>query len=71
MRLAVQRRFGRVAVLHQRKVTSLPLDEVVAHAKRVDPESDAVRTAREIGICFGDQLPPLPPITPTEAPCEP
>ncbi len=71
VRLAVQRRFGRVAVLHQRKVTSLPLDEVVAHAKRVDPESDAVRTAREIGICFGDQLPPLPPITSTKAPCEP
>ncbi len=71
VRLAVHGQFGRVAVLRQMQVTSLPLEEVGAHVKRVDPESDAVRTAREIGICFGDQMPPLPPLASPEPPCQP
>ncbi len=71
VRLAVHGQFGRVAVLRQMQVTSLPLDEVGAHVKHVDPQSDAVRTAREIGICFGDEMPPLPPLAPPEAPCQP
>ncbi len=71
VRLAVHGQFGRVAVLRQMQVTSLPLEEVGARVKRVAPTSDAVRTAREIGICFGDEMPPLPPIAPPDAPCEP
>ncbi len=62
VRLAVNRQFGQVAVLRQMQAAALPLDEVAAHVKRVDPECDAVRTARESGICFGDQAPPLPPL---------
>ncbi len=62
MRLAVAGKFGRVAVLHHRKATSISLDEALAKPKRVNPEGDAVRTAREIGIGFGDEVPPFPPL---------
>ena len=56
MRLVVQGKFGRVAVLRRMRVTSIALDEALAEQKRVDPNCDAVRTAREIGICFGDEI---------------
>jgi hypothetical protein len=30
------------------------LEEAVSHPKRVDLESDAIRTARSLDICLGD-----------------
>jgi hypothetical protein len=35
-------------------VGSIPLTEALAVPKRVDVEGDAVQTAREMGISFGD-----------------
>jgi hypothetical protein len=60
-----------VAVLRQMQITSLPLDEVTSRIKKVDPHSDAIRTAREIGICFGDRMPPFPPTSPSDTPIQP
>jgi 6-phosphofructokinase 1 len=33
---------------------TVPIDEVLAETKRVDPQHDIVRTARMTGISFGD-----------------
>ena len=57
VRLAVSGQFGRVAVLRNMRAASIPLEEAADHPRRVDPASDAVRTARETGICFGDRPP--------------
>jgi 6-phosphofructokinase 1 len=35
-------------------IVTVPLAEVVGRLKRVPPDSDLVRTARAIGITFGD-----------------
>jgi 6-phosphofructokinase 1 len=35
-------------------IVSIPLSEALGEPKRVDPDHDTVRTAREMGISFGD-----------------
>jgi 6-phosphofructokinase 1 len=47
--------FGRMVALHDGKVIDIPLSEALALPKRVDLNSDAVQTARAIGISFGDE----------------
>jgi 6-phosphofructokinase 1 len=47
--------FGRMVALRDGKVIDIPLSEALAVPKRVDLNSDAVRTARGIGISFGDE----------------
>lgn len=54
LRLAVQGRFGRMVSYQRGQVTDVALEEAIGHPKRVDLQGDAVRTAREIGICLGD-----------------
>jgi len=46
--------FGRMVAYHGDRVGSVPLGEAVARLKRVRPDGDLVRTARALGICFGD-----------------
>jgi len=52
------------------QIRLLPLDEVVGGIRSVDVQGDAVTTARELGICFGDESPgafmkpPSPPPKP-------
>ncbi len=56
---------GRMVQLRGRKITSIPLEEVVGSGetgetsrgggKRVDPEGQYVQAAKSIGISFGDQ----------------
>jgi 6-phosphofructokinase 1 len=36
------------------EMTAVPIEEAVASVKRVPIDSDVVRTARELGISFGD-----------------
>jgi ATP-dependent phosphofructokinase / diphosphate-dependent phosphofructokinase len=48
--------FGRMVCLRAGKIESVPLDEAVGVARAVDPNCDHVRTARSIGISFGDGL---------------
>ncbi len=54
-RLAAQGKFGNMVSLQNGHVTDIPLAEALATPKRVDLNGDAVRTARNLGICFGDE----------------
>ena len=55
VRLAASGRFDQMVALQCGEITSLPLAEAVAVPKRVNPQGDAVVTARNIGISFGDE----------------
>ncbi len=48
-------RFNRMVRLSGGTVEDVDLDEAVRASKRVDPESELVRTARALGIAFGDE----------------
>jgi len=45
---------GSMVALNQNKITHVPISEVVGKANNVPLDSELVRTARSIGICFGD-----------------
>lgn len=53
--LAAEGRFGRVVVWSDRQVRDIPLAEVVASRRCVNIDGDLVRTARGLGISFGDE----------------
>ncbi|NMB60488.1 MAG: ATP-dependent 6-phosphofructokinase, partial [Chloroflexi bacterium] len=54
VRLAAAGGFGRMVALQNTKVVDISLDEALASPKRVDINCDAIRTARDLGISFGD-----------------
>ena len=54
VRLAEEGRWGTMVAYDPPEMTAVPLDEAVASLKRVPIDSDIVRTARELGISFGD-----------------
>ncbi len=54
VRLAAAGGFGRMVALQNTKVVDISLDEALASPKRVDVNCDAIRTARDLGISFGD-----------------
>jgi 6-phosphofructokinase 1 len=45
---------GEMVALRAQDVITVPLEEAVGHIKTVRPHSDQVRTARSLGVCFGD-----------------
>lgn len=47
--------FGRVVVWQNRQVTDLPLDEVAGVPSNVEVDGPVMRTARGLGISFGDE----------------
>ena len=47
-------RFGTMVAMVNDAITAVPLKEAVERIKTVDPESDAVQTAKATGISFGD-----------------
>ncbi len=55
VRLAASGGFDRMVALRHSQITDLPLEEALAVPKRVDPNGDAVLTARGMGISFGDE----------------
>ena len=55
VRTAATGAFGRMVALRDSKVIDIPLNEALFIPKRVDVNSDAVITARGIGISFGDE----------------
>ncbi|MFT3892953.1 MAG: ATP-dependent 6-phosphofructokinase [Anaerolineales bacterium] len=55
VRLAAQSRFDHMVSLVSGKIIHIPLEEALAVPKRVDVNGDAVLTARNIGISFGDE----------------
>ena len=54
VRLAAAGRFGHMVALNNTQIVGIPLLEAIAVLKQVDVNGDAVRTARAIGISFGD-----------------
>ena len=48
------RQWGHMVALQSPHLVTIPIDEVLKETKRVDPQHDIVRTARMIGISFGD-----------------
>jgi 6-phosphofructokinase 1 len=55
VRVAAEGRFDRMVALRSGNVIDLPLGETIAVPKRVDVHGDAVLTARNTGISFGDE----------------
>ena len=47
-------KWGHMVALHTPHIVAIPLTEALKALKRVDPLHDTVRTARRIGISFGD-----------------
>jgi phosphofructokinase-like protein len=52
--LIAQQKFGRMVTLREGEMSSCEISEAVGKVKCVDPESQLVKMARAIGICFGD-----------------
>ena len=47
-------KFDRMLAWQNRRVVDVPLAEAIARPQLVDPDGSLVRTARGLGICFGD-----------------
>ena len=47
-------RWGHMVALQSPNIVTIPIVDVLEQPKRVDPDHDVVRTARETGISFGD-----------------
>jgi ATP-dependent phosphofructokinase / diphosphate-dependent phosphofructokinase len=45
---------GEMVALHAQEITTVPLEEACGHVKTVRPHNDLIRTARSLGIVFGD-----------------
>jgi 6-phosphofructokinase 1 len=54
VRLAEEGRWGTMVAFDPPEMTAVPIEEAVASVKRVNLDSDVVRTARELGVSFGD-----------------
>jgi len=53
--LAARGEFGRMVCLRAGEIESVPFEEAVGETRLVDPKGSHVRTARAVGITFGDQ----------------
>jgi phosphofructokinase-like protein len=47
-------KWGHMVALQSPHIVTVPIEEALREPKRVDPEHDIVRTARAVGISFGD-----------------
>jgi ATP-dependent phosphofructokinase / diphosphate-dependent phosphofructokinase len=52
--LIAQGGFGKMVRLENAQISFVTIAEAVGHMRTVDPQGELVRTARAIGICFGD-----------------
>lgn len=48
--------FGRMVALRGTSVIDVPLTEAIDKPKLVEPHGELVRTARSLGVCFGDEV---------------
>lgn len=53
--LALDRNYGRMVSLRGAKITDVPISQAVGRIGTVPPDGDLVRTARAVGIIFGDE----------------
>ena len=54
VRAIEENRFGHMVALDPPTVKYVPLEEALSRMKQVDLNSDTIQTARDIGICLGD-----------------
>jgi 6-phosphofructokinase 1 len=52
--LAIEGKFGRMVCLRGTQIKDIPLEKVGGRQRRVNPDGEMVRTARSIGVIFGD-----------------
>jgi 6-phosphofructokinase 1 len=52
--LIAKRDFGKMVCLRSERVEAVPIADAVGMMKAVNPDGELARTARAIGICFGD-----------------
>jgi len=52
--LVAKKQFGYMVAVRGDDIVSVPIREAVSRPKYVDPDGDLVRTARSLGITFGD-----------------
>jgi len=55
VRLIAEGKSGHMVALRGTEITSVPIADAVAQLKRVDPQGELVHTAKELGICMGDE----------------
>ena len=53
--LVAEGRFDRMVVWQNRRVVDVPIEDTIATHRRVDVDGDLVKTARGLGVCFGDE----------------
>ena len=53
--LIAEGRFGRMVVWQNRRVVDEAIEDTIATHRRVDVDGDLVKTARGLGVCFGDE----------------
>ena len=54
IRAVEERKWGHMVALQSPHIVSIPIKQVLRETKLVDPAHDVVRTARDVGISFGD-----------------
>ena len=54
-RLIAEGKFGQMVALDHGEIVNISLEKALAVPKRVNVNGDAIRTARDLGICFGDE----------------
>jgi hypothetical protein len=52
--LLMQKKFGRMICLRGLNIEDIPLKKVQGDQRKVFPNGDLVKTARSIGVGFGD-----------------
>lgn len=53
-RMAKEKKHGRMVGVRGTQMVDVSIEEALAAPKRVDPNSDAVLTARNLGLSLGD-----------------
>ena len=55
-RMILEGKYGCMAAFKNNEIVPVPLKEVAGRLKTVDPKSDIIREARDMGISFGNEL---------------
>ena len=46
--------FGKLVVMRNNLVDAIPLEESAGKLKTIDPDDQLIKSAKDLGICFGD-----------------
>jgi 6-phosphofructokinase 1 len=53
VRLVADGKFGHMVALHGAEIAAVPIAEAIRVPKHIDPASERVTMARDLGVCFG------------------